>query len=459
MLIKKVLASYTFRFIFVYVTGLSIGVLIVLSLVYAALSYDYFNRLGGSVKHELELLEDAYRNRGVTGVDQFVAAQHKQSDSNRYFYLLVDNDYNKLAGNLEFWPKYRHHGDGWLSFQLDVLNWDGRSVDTDFIARSLELENGDRLLVARHYGDVVDNATLVGGVLIRTMIVTIILGTIGGFVVGAKSVEQIDKINRTLHRIMSGNLSERIRDDSQRGELRELATNINSMLDRIQMLMQGMLQVTDNIAHDLRTPLTRLRNHLSDLQERLEDVPEGDNVQTLIDEADAILATFSALLRIARVEAGNRRSAFAVIDPKVILLDVIELYEPLAMDKAIAMTQSLADNLRLEGDRDLLFQAMANLIDNAIKYTPAGGDIDIGLSSQGDRIIVTVADTGCGIPESDRSKVFRRFYRVESSRSEQPGNGLGLSLVWAVVKLHGGDITMEDNRPGLRVVISLPSNP
>lgn len=456
MLIKKVLASYTFRFILVYVTGLSFGVLVILSLVYATLSYDYFQRLDERVQMELDAVADIYQTSGSVGVRSYVRDKNSLREADRYYYLLVDSEYRKQAGNLDSWPTYRHHGDGWLSFQIDVLNWEGREVDTDFFARTKDLANGDHLLVARHYGDVVHSASLVGGVLVRTWIVTIILGAVGGFVVGAKSVEQLDKINRTLHRIMSGNLSERINEDRQRGELKELATNVNNMLDRIQMLMEGMLQVTDNIAHDLRTPLTRLRNHLSDLQERLVDEPAGESVGNLIEEADAILATFGALLRIARVEAGNRRSAFATVDPRVILLDVIELYEPLAMEKSISLSQNLVGNLRLEGDRDLLFQALANLIDNAIKYTPEGGNILIEMGAQDGRALLSVADTGCGIPEADRSKVFRRFYRVESSRSEQPGNGLGLSLVWAVVKLHNGNITLSDNHPGLRVTVSLP---
>lgn len=456
MLIRKALASYTFRFILVYVVSLSVGVLVILSLVYATLSYDYFQRLDDRVRQELDDFAAVYADNGIAGVDRFVEQKSQTIEPDRFYYLVADANFRKLAGDLHGWPNYRSQGEGWVSFQLDVLNWEGREIDTDFFARTIRLDDGNHLLVARHYGDVIHNAALVGGVLIRSMIVTILLGTFGGLVVGAKSVEQIDRINRTLHRIMSGNLSERIHDDRQRGELQELTININDMLDRIQMLMEGMLQVSDNIAHDLRTPLTRLRNHLSELQERLVDQEEGETVGELIEEADAILATFSALLRIARVEAGNRRSAFASVDPRVILLDVVELYEPLAMDKSISLSQSFTPNLRMEGDRDLLFQALANLIDNAIKYTPEGGQISIELVPRDGQVEITVADSGCGIPESDYTRVFRRFFRVESARSEQPGNGLGLSLVWAVVKLHGGTIRLADNHPGLRVSIAFP---
>lgn len=455
-LFKKVLASYTFRFTLLYVTSLSIGVLLVLTMLYAVLSYDYFVGLRDSVRSELELLEDAYEKGGSEGVDQFVKQRNHPLESNRFFYLLVDENLEKRAGNLDQWPRYRQQRQSWLSFQLDIIGWDGEQINTEFFARTMELSDGHRLLVGRHYGDVVDNASLVWGVLIRSMLVTIILGSLGGFVVGAKSVEQLDKFNRTLQRIMSGDLSERVNDKGQLGEVKELANNVNRMLDRIQMLMEGMRQVSDNIAHDLRTPLTRLRNHLSDLHEKLSEEDEQETVQDLISEADAILATFAALLRIARIEAGNRRAAFEPVDPRIILLDVIELYEPLAADKSIAISHLLQEGVSLDGDRDLLFQAMANLIDNAIKYTPANGKIEVGLERRSEHLVITVTDTGCGIPETDRSKVFHRFFRVESSRSKQPGNGLGLSLVWAVVKLHNGEITLTDNHPGLRVTLRLP---
>lgn len=455
MIINKVLASYTFRFMSVYVAGLSVAGLIVLSLVYATLSYDYFSDLRGSVSNELKTLEQLFDDGGETAVNQFIEEKVRRGELNRFFYLVVDENYNKRAGNLDAWPDYKQYGKGWLSFQLDILQWDGREVDTPFVAKAKQIDSGDFLLAARHYDDVVNNANLVGGALVRSMIVTIVLGTIGGAIVAGISVKQIDIINRTLQQIMTGDLSERINTDHQQGEIRELTFNINRMLDRIQRLMAGVRQVSDNIAHDLRTPLTRLRNHLTHLQEQV-DEPQEETVQHLIDEADGLLSTFNSLLRIAHVESGNRRSGFTQVDPKVILLDVIELYEPLAMDKEISVSQSLEENLQMDGDRDLLFQAFANLIDNAIKYTPAGGQISIDLTGGTSTAMLTVADSGVGIPGQDMSKVFRRFFRVEESRSEQPGNGLGLSLVAAVIKLHHGDISLADNEPGLRVEVVLP---
>lgn len=456
MIIKKVLASYTFRFMSVYVAGLSVAGLIVLTLVYATFSYDYFNELRGSVTHEMKTLKQVFESGGAEGVDNFVEEKIRLGEINRFFYLVVDENYKKIAGNLDSWPKYKQYGEGWLSFQIDILNWDGQAIDAGFVARSEQLDNGYILLAARHYDDVVSSANLVGGALIRSMIVTIVLGAIGGAIVAGISVKQIDVINRTLQRIMTGDLSERINTDNQQGEIRELTFNINRMLDRIQMLMEGVRQVSDNIAHDLRTPLTRLRNHLAQLQEEV-DVNNEETVQHLIDEADGLLSTFNSLLRIARVESGNRRAGFKMLDLKIILLDVIELYEPLAIDKSIMLTSTLDDDLEMDGDRDLLFQAFANLIDNAIKYTPAEGVIRIELSMSLQGPLVVISDSGSGIPGRDKAKVFRRFFRVEVSRSEQPGNGLGLSLVAAVINLHDGDIALSDNDPGLKVEVLFPS--
>lgn len=455
MIVNKVLASYTFRFMSVYVAGLSVAGLIVLSLVYVTLSYDYFSDLRGSVSNELATLENLFTEGGEIAVNRHIEEKIQRGELNRFFYLVVDENYNKRAGNLDAWPEYNPYGEGWLSFQLDILQWDGREVDTPFVGKAKQIDNGNLLLAARHYDDVVSNVNLVGGALVRSMIVTIVLGTIGGAIVAGMSVKQIDTINKTLQQIMAGDLSERINTDHQRGEIRELTFNINRMLDRIQRLMAGVRQVSDNIAHDLKTPLTRLRNHLAQLQGEVDESNE-ETVQQLIDEADGLLSTFNSLLRIAHIESGNRRAGFTRVDPKVILLDVIEFYEPLALEKTISMSESLAEDLQMDGDRDLLFQAFANLIDNAIKYTPAGGQISIGLVAAGSTAVATVADSGIGVPGKDRGKVFRRFFRVEESRSEQPGNGLGLSLVAAVIKLHDGNVSLADNSPGLRVEVVLP---
>ena len=308
MIINKILASYTFRYMSVYVIGLSVSVLIVLTLVYATYSYDYFKRLHDAVAQEIATLGQVYEDQQFKGLETFISEKVKAGELTRFYYLVVDEDNNKLAGNLDAWPDYRQYGEGWLSFHLEILSWSEEPQERRFVGRSEEIDGGYRILVAQHYGEFRNYAGLVGGALLRSMIVTIVLGTIGGAIVAGINVKRIDRINTTLKSIMSGDLSERIESGIQRGELKDLTLNINRMLDRIQQLMEGLRQVSDNIAHDLRTPLTRLRNQLSDMQDQA-GADKFDRVQPLIDEADGLLSTFSSLLRIAQIELPVLRSS------------------------------------------------------------------------------------------------------------------------------------------------------
>lgn len=461
MIFRKLFTSYIFRFMSGYVAGLSVAVFVVLAAIYAATSYSFFSSVHASVQGQLDDLAVAYQQGGVAAADAFIQQRTDPTSLNRFFFLVADENFEPLAGNLDRWPDTSQHVAGWLSFELESLRrFESEPVGAEFVARSSLLPNGHHVLVARHYGDVILAAKLVAGALVRSMVATILLGTIGGIIVANLSVKRVDAINRSLQRIMSGDLSERMPVGNSGGDYRDLIINLNRMLDRIESLMEGLRQVSDNIAHDLRTPLTRLRNHLVELQGRVSD-ESSETVQQLLDEADSLLATFNALLRIAQVESGNRRAGFGPVDLPVLLADVVELYEPLAADRNIALHSDLAaapPTIELRGDRDLLFQAFANLLDNAIKFTPAGGRVDLRLEmEEGDpELEVSVCDSGSGIPEQERARVFRRFYRVESSRSGRPGNGLGLSLVQAVINLHGGGITLADNRPGLRVEVHLP---
>ena len=285
------------------------------------------------------------------------------------------------------------------------------------------------------------------------MIATVVLGILGGFFAAASTLRRIEDINVGISDIVHGDLSQRIPLGDAAGNMRKLIENFNNMLDQTESLMQGVRTVSDNIAHDLRTPLTRMRNNLSQLQQQSSG--DGDKVQQLIEECDGILATFNALLRIAQLEAGNRLSDFTHLQLAPLVADVVDLYEPLATDKGLVL-RNWCEPVEYDGDRDLIFQMLVNLIDNAVKYTPAGGEISVTLRSLEDGMpLVGVVDTGPGVPLADRENIFRRFFRLESARSEQPGSGLGLSLVQAVVKLHRGKIELSNNRPGLRVEITL----
>jgi signal transduction histidine kinase len=268
----------------------------------------------------------------------------------------------------------------------------------------------------------------------------------------------------TAQTIMAGDLSERLPVAGTGDELDRLAGNLNTMLDRIEALMRGLKEVSDNIAHDLKTPLTRLRNRCEEALRTAEDEAQyRAALEGTIEESDGLIQTFNALLMIARAESGQARDNMRDFDAAEVAHGVGELYEPLAEEKGLTLTIDAPDAALVRGNRELISQALANLVDNSIKYAvpdatlPEGirPEIRIQAASAGDRILLTVADRGPGIPEADRARVLERFVRLEQSRS-QPGSGLGLSLALAVAHLHGGDLKLEDNQPGLRTVISLP---
>ena len=450
----KILTSFTFRYMAIYVLALSVAVFLVMAVIYGIFTYSYFEDLQESIVEELETLTLVYEGQGVAGVEQYVQDQRSVAAAGRFDYLLADDDYNKLAGTLEKWPDFREFGDGWVSFGIAVTDFGGTGPESELLARPVRLEDGGSLLVALRYNDIVESARLVFRTLLRTMLATVVLGVIGGFFAAAGTLRRIEKINEGISDIVRGDLSQRIPLGDAVGNMRQLIENFNDMLDQAQSLMQGVRTVSDNIAHDLRTPLTRIRNQLSQLQRQVPAADE-DLVRALIQECDDILSTFNSLLRIAQLEAGNRLGNFTRLQLGALVQDVVELYEPLAQEKGIEL-HSWCDELELNGDRDLIFQMVANLLDNAVKYTPAAGQISVTVKEDVDGgVSLSVSDTGPGIPETDRENVFQRFFRLESSRSEQPGNGLGLSLVQAVVNLHRGVISLFDNRPGLRVEVKL----
>lgn len=456
MILNRIFTTYTFRFMFSYVMVLSITVFVLLAIVYSLYSHDEFNRVQQSIARELDRLEARYREAGEAGVQSYVLAQNARGDQSRFFYLLADRDHRKLAGDLDAWPDFRDFSQGWLSFEREVLTWDESAEHREFMARSRSMADGRQLLVARHYSDLVSNGQLMLRMLARGMLITICLGVIGGAWSSLAMLREIEAINQGVKGIMGGDLSERIPISGRGGDIEVLVANFNNLLDRIQSLMNGVRQVSDNIAHDLRTPLTRLRNHLADMERHGGVVPR-EEMQAMLAEADGLLATFNGLLRIAQVESGHRRSAFAPLELRAILRDVVEFYEPLAHDKEQVLELDLDGEVTVTGDRDLLFQALANILDNAIKYTPRLGRIAVSLSHDAAQARVEVADNGPGIAEEKREKVFERFYRIEASRGREPGNGLGLSLVAAVAKLHEGRVVLGDNHPGLKVILYLPA--
>ena len=458
MIARDVFSSFTFRYIVKYVTVLSASVFLLLGAIYIYFSYTFFVQLGKSVLEELETLQVVYRGQSLQGLEQYITDQGELPSVNRFYYLITDEAGTKVAGDLPAKPRYHEFEDGWLGFEMALQNW-GESIEVDFLARPLALGDGYQAIVARNYADAVERGELVFRLLFRAMIATVILGVTAGFFSAASTLDRVERLNRQISGIIRGEPGQRLDLEGEKGYVRGLGMVVNQMLEQMESLMQGVRRVSDNIAHDLRTPLTRMRNDLSQLRSKSDgDAPQLDRI---IEECDELLSSFNALLRISTLESGSRLTGGNEVDLQLLLQDVVELYEPLAHDRAIAMKLDAPVEQVCRGDVDLLFQLFTNILDNALKYTPGGGSIDICLRSvDGDESefshSVTVSDSGPGIPVQERKNVFRRFYRVESSRGEEPGNGLGLSLVQAIAQYHHGLVELASNHPGLQVRVKLP---
>lgn len=460
MILKRIFRTYTFRFSFFYVLLISVCSSVICGLIYRSVAIDYFYNVGQSVDQHLHSALASFNQKEDINAFQHFVDKSTADETERYYFVLKDANQKILAGNLRIWPEYTPVDESFSRFQSSIF---GVEVNKAFLGRAITLPSGHTLLVARNYEDVGSRVSLVAQMLLYVTLLMVFLGVIGGAMISALIVERVDTLNRSISAIMHGNLSERLVVTSRGGEIDELASQLNKMLDRIQDSMNDVRQVSDNIAHDLRTPLTRLRNKLSLLG--AQSAPEHrDLIREMLLESDQLLSIFSSLLRIAQVESGTKKSNFTDIDITKIFVDVVELYEPLASVNSLLLEIDRADACHLRGDKDLIFQMLVNLLDNAIKYTPEGGSIKTALIVENKTLKIIFADNGPGIPTEKYTKVFQRFYRVEESRGVQPGNGLGLSLVYAVTVLHGGKVQLSDGRayhpdsltPGLQMTIEIP---
>jgi len=330
---------------------------------------------------------------------------------------------------------------------------DDRASGRSMIALGRRLPDGKFLLVAENRYRAIKSkeATLIA--MGWGIAATVLLGLLGGMLINAGFMRRIEDINRTSQAIVAGNLSNRVPTRGSGDEMDQLAVNLNAMLDRIQSLMESLKRVSDDVAHDLRTPLSRLRRRLEVASERAHAGADGTAViEESIADVDAILETFAALLRIAQIESGTRRAAFAEVSLGQVASAVAETYTAVAEDRGQRVRADVNGSAVVHGDRELLTQMIANLMENSIRHSPAGTDVAVTLAMENGEAILGIADTGPGIPARERDNVLQRFYRLEASRT-LPGSGLGLALVKAVVDLHGASLELLDNAPGLRVIV------
>ena len=413
------------------------------------------------VTSEIARLREQYNETGIRGLVLILDLRSRRPGSN--VYLVTTPNGEGLAGNVSALGPGTLDHPGWLETNYRRLDAP-EGNDHRALVQVVQLPGGFHLLVGRD----LEERERIYGIIANagrwSFALVVVLGLAGGFFVSRRVLKRIDAMTETAHTIMAGDLAGRLPVAGTGDELDRLADNVNAMLERIEGLMRGLKEVSDNIAHDLKTPLTRLRNRCEQaLRGAKGDADYRAALESTIAESDELIRTFDALLMIARAESGQARDNMTEFDAAEIARDVGELYEPLADEKGLALKVEAPATAPVRGNRELVSQALANLVDNAIKYAGpetskingAPAEIVVQAGADGERITLTVADHGPGIAEPDRGRVVERFVRLEQSRS-QPGSGLGLSLAAAVARLHGGELKFEDNHPGLRSVIALP---
>ena len=461
----KLLRTTAFRLTLVYVVVVAL---------FAAFLLGYFalntrrlinEQITATVNDELQLLHGLYNQAGIRRLVGAVDVRSHRPGSS--LYLVTTPTGEGLAGNVGSLEPGVLEAEGWVETAYRRLE-EPESAEHNALVRVLRLPGGIRILVGRDLDERERMLRIVALAGRWSLAIVIVLGIVGGVFVSRRVLKRVDAMTGTAQTIMAGDLSGRLSVIGSGDEFDRLALNLNGMLERIESLMRGLKEVTDNIAHDLKTPLTRLRNRCEAALRTAKSETEFRRVlEDTIEESEGLIRTFDALLMIARAESGEVREGMAEFDIAEVARDVGELYEPLAEDKGLTLEVDAKQHAAVKGNRELVSQALANLVDNAIKYAAPStnaspgtvngerSEILVTADAEPDRIVLTVSDRGPGIPHADRSRVVGRFVRLERSRS-LPGSGLGLSLVSAVARLHGGELKLEDNAPGLKARISLP---
>lgn len=414
---------------------------------YWSVTDELHDALEAEIAADVDALTRTYETDGTTALEGLVRQRAADAAGRGGIYGI---DPPGLANQLEL-PPFT----GWRTVVLDDLEGAADIGDRGLL---YGFTLGDRhLIVGRGLDRVEETTELLVDALTVSLSLTVVLALAGGLLFSRSAVRRIAVIGRTTEAIVAGDIARRIPVDGRNDELTGLSRNINHMLDRIEALMAGLRQVSDDIAHDLRTPLGRLRQKL-ERAHREETTVDGCKaaLAAALEEADALLETFGALLRIAQIEAGARKARFATVDLSALAGTIAEAYGDVADATGHRFATNIAPDIAIEGDKDLLAQALANLLDNAVTHTPPGAQISLDLHGDADATSLTVADGGPGIPAAERERALTRFYRLEQSRTT-PGNGLGLAMVKAIADLHGAALVLEDNRPGLSVVLLFPN--
>ncbi|WP_342642853.1 sensor histidine kinase [Rhodoligotrophos ferricapiens] len=453
----KLLRTSTFRLAAGYLLLFAISSAVILSYVYWDTAGLLARQTDETIAAEVSFLAEQYHSGGIAALVRSINGRAENADDS--IYLLVNVFGRRIAGNLQGMPvDALNSAPNWIEFPYAVQTAEGVEKHQ---ARAFHtrIDMGYTLVVGRDIQERREFTEIIQRTLIWALGFTFLLGLIGGLLMSRNFLRRVDSIAETSRTIMEGDLAGRMPVSGTGDELDRLAISLNQMLEQIERLMIGMREVSSNVAHDLKTPLTRMRAQVEDALRGGSPEQYRKALEETLVEADSLLRIFNALLSIARAEAGQSREGVGPMDAADLANDMAELYGPLIEDEGGSFTAKIDRPLPVKADRQLMAQALNNLLDNALKYgRPANGQpLAVTLSAQrrDDEIVLAIADNGPGIPEDQREHVLERFVRLDASRS-RPGSGLGLSLVASVMKLHAGQLTLSDNRPGLIAELRLP---
>ena len=394
-----------------------------------------------------------YRNGGIPGLTRSINDEVETGIARGGVILLVDPDGRRMAGNLAAWPRTLDGPTSWTEMRL---NPDGQARADLFAVRVFHLGDRYRLLLGTTVEDRERMRASLIEALLAALALAIPLGLVASLLVVRITNRQVNALGSVAERIAAGDFSQRLDAKGEGEPFEKLAGVINGMLVRIEVLVGQLRLVTDSLAHDLRSPLTRMRAHIESAA--LQSCPDtrGRSLEAIANEIDGMLRLISATLEISRTEAGIGRQNFARFDLGALLQDLCEMYQPLAEESGVSIVVEQNGSIDYFGNRELMGRALSNLIDNALKYGRQGGEVRMGVANSGPDLRLWVADRGPGIPEARRGEALRRYARLEQARTTE-GSGLGLALVAAIARLHGGELRLEDNAPGLRALLVLPS--
>lgn len=451
----RIFRTTGFRLAALYAGLFGLSVLVLFGLIYWITSDALRQQLAARIEGEVAALVEDHETGGILHVTGAIEQRLASGLHPANFYLLQNPEGQKITGNL---PRLSPRN-GWqeLPGPREPGQDSGDDPEDDgehhLLALGVALPDGSFLLIGEDAYRIVEVEEAIIRAFGWAFGVTILLGAVGGGALSLGFLRRVDAINRTMRTIIDGRFSDRVPTRGANDELDRLALNLNEMLDRVQALMESLRQVSSDIAHDLRTPLSHLRQRLESARLEARCIQDYEvAVDEAIADTDTILKIFAALLRIAQIESGTRKGAFSNVNLTGVFQSIVDTYGAVAEERDQTLAAKIEPGLHVRGDRELLTQMLANLVENAIRHTPAGTHVQLALENRPSGPIGIVADNGPGIPAQAREKVFERFFRLERSRSTA-GSGLGLSLVAAVADIHGIAVTLADNDPGLKVLL------